>query len=145
MSPIYPNIYQTSREAAEFTQERAAELLYTSVESLRAYEGGRRFPPERIVITMVELYNDRPLAYYHLKNSAELAAELLPDITITSLPAAVLRLQKEMNDFIYCRDRLLDITYDGVIAGDERSEFNSILKELDDIYGAIIALKYAKE
>lgn len=145
MLPSYPNIYQTSREAAEFTQERAAELLDTSVESLRAYEGGRRFPPERIVITMVELYNDRPLAYYHLKNSAELAAELLPDITITSLPAAVLRLQKEMNDFIYCRDRLLDITYDGVIVGDERSEFNSILKELDDIYGAIIALKYAKE
>lgn len=145
MSPIYPNIYQTSREDTEFTQEKAAELLNTSVESLRAYEGGRRFPPERIVIAMVELYNDRPLAYHHLKNSAELAADLLPDITITSLPAAVLRLQKEVNDFVGCRDRLLDITYDGVIDSKERQEFNGILKELDDIIGAVMALKYAKE
>lgn len=145
MSPIYPNIYQTSREATELTQEKAAELLNTSVESLRAYESGRRIPPERIVVSMVELYRDRPLAYRHLKTTMELAADLLPCITITSLPAAVLRLQKELNDFIRCRDRLLDITYDGVIDSGERPEFNTILKELDDIIGAVMALKYAKE
>lgn len=145
MSPIYPNIYQTSRETAAFTQERAAELLNTSVESLRAYESGRRTPPERIVIAMAELYNDPPLGYYHLKNSAELANELLPTITVASLQAAVLRLQKKLNDLLRSRDRLLDITYDGVIDSEERPEFNAILDELYDFVGAIIALKYAKE
>lgn len=145
MSPSYPNIYQTSREATEFTQERAAELLSTSVESLRAYEGGRRFPPERIVIAMVELYNDPPLGFYHLKNTAELANGILPTITVDYLQAAVLRLQKKLNDLLRNRDRLLDITYDGVIDSEERPEFNAILDELYDFVGAVIALKYAKE
>lgn len=145
MSQEYPNIYQAARIAAMYTQEEAAELLETSVESIKAYESGRRIPPERIVISMVECYNNSPLAYFHLKNSAGFANEILPTITVASLQAAVLRLQKKLNDLLRSRDRLLDITYDGVIDSDERPEFNAILDELYDFIGAVIALKYAKE
>ncbi len=45
MSKVYQNIYKTTRRAAGLTQESAAEWIGVSVESLRAYETGRRIPP----------------------------------------------------------------------------------------------------
>lgn len=53
------NIYKKPREIAGYSQERAAELLDISVESLRAYETGRRVPPGEVVVRMMDLYNWR--------------------------------------------------------------------------------------
>lgn len=41
------NIYKTVRNRTGLTQEAAAELIGVSVETLRAYECGRRIPPLR--------------------------------------------------------------------------------------------------
>lgn len=38
------NIYQAAREAAGMTQERAAELIGLSVESIRSYETEKKNP-----------------------------------------------------------------------------------------------------
>lgn len=53
----YRNIYQIARECTSLTQEKSSELLDISVDSLRAYEGGKRTPPENIVIDMAKIYN----------------------------------------------------------------------------------------
>lgn len=52
-----PNLYQRARLSAGLTQERAAELLDLSPESLKQYEGGRRIPPDETVARMVEVYS----------------------------------------------------------------------------------------
>ena len=52
------NIYQAARESAELTQERAAELIGLSVESIRSYESGKRVPNDDAVIKMVVIYWD---------------------------------------------------------------------------------------
>ncbi|QHI73809.1 helix-turn-helix domain-containing protein [Aminipila terrae] len=140
----YRNIYQIARESSGFTQEKAAELLNISVESLRAYEGDRRVPPDKTVIRMIELYNTQYLAYQHLKTNAEVGKAYLPDIELKDLPTAMLRLQKEVTDFIKCKDELIDITCDGIIDNQEMPRFKEILKELDDITAAIYSLKFAK-
>ena len=44
------NIYQAAREAAGMTQERAAELIGLSVESIRSYETEKRIPADETVI-----------------------------------------------------------------------------------------------
>ena len=139
------NIYQNARNHAGFTQEKASELISVSVESLRAYEGGRTTPPNDVVCQMVAVYGLQHLAYQHLMHSSEVARTCLPKIDIKELPDAILRLQKEVTDFIRCRDELIDITYDGVITAEERPRYDEILKELDDIVGAIMALKFAKQ
>lgn len=138
------NIYQIAREAAGLTQEKASELIDVSVESLRAYEGDRRTPPDNVVIRMIEIYNTQYLAYQHLKTSAEIGRKYLPNIDLKDLPSAILRLQKEVSDFLKVRDELVDITCDGVISPEERPRYDRILKELDDIVEAIMALKFAK-
>lgn len=138
------NIYQIARESAGITQEKAAELLDISVESIRAYEGFKRIPPNKVVVKMIEIYDSRFLAYQHIKNSSEDLQEYIPNINIKDLPTAILRLQKEVTDFIKVRDELVDITCDGIIDDTEKPRYNKILKELDDIVEAIMSLKFAK-
>ena len=144
MSSEYRNIYQIAREASGFTQEKSAELIDISVESLRAYEGGKRTPPDKIVIKMIEIYDARYLAYQHLKTSAEVGQTYLPTIELKDLPTAILRLLKEVNDFITCKDELINITCDGVISEDEKDRWNLILKELEDVERAILTIKFVK-
>lgn len=138
------NIYQLSREAAGYTQEKAAELIGISVESLRSYELDKRIPPDRSVIKMIEIYDARYLAYQHLKTSAEVGQKFMPEVNLTDISTAILKLQKEVNDFLKLKDDLLDITCDGVISEDEKPRWETILKELDDITNAIMSVKFAK-
>lgn len=138
------NIYQIARESAGITQEKAAELLDISVESIRAYEGFKRTPPNKVVVGMIEIYDSRFLAYQHIKNASEDLQDYIPNIDIKDLPSAILRLQKEVADFIKVKDDLIDITCDGVIDSEERPRYDKILKELDDIVEAIMSLKFVK-
>lgn len=140
----YRNIYQIARESKGLTQEKASELMDISVDSLRAYEGDRRVPPDRIVIKMIEIYDTQYLAYQHLKTSAEIGQKYLPNIEIKDLPLAILKLQKEVADFIKCKDLMIEITCDGEIDDNERPQWDLIMKELDDVVAAIMALKFAK-
>ena len=138
------NIYQVAREAAGYTQEKAAELIGISVESLRSYELDKRIPPDKSVIKMIEIYDARYLAYQHLKTSAEVGQKFMPEVNLTDISTAILKLQKEVNDFLKLKDDLLDITCDGVISEDEKPRWETILKELDDITNAIMSVKFAK-
>ena len=144
MSQVYRNIYQIAREATGLTQEKAAELIDVSVESIRAYETDRRIPPDKVVIKMIEVYGCQYLAYQHLKTSAEVGQKYMPNIELRDLPSAILKLQKEVTDFIRRKDELIDIACDGVIDESERPVFESIVNELDDVVEAIMALKFAK-
>jgi len=138
------NIYKISRESAGLTQEKAAELLDISVRCLCDYESDKRRTPDITVIKMIEIYNAQYLAYQHLKTSAEVGQAYMPNIELRDLPSAILKLQKEVNDFLRCREELIDITCDGVITEDERPRWDGILKELDDVAAAIMTVKFAK-
>lgn len=136
------NIYQSARESSGYTQEKAAEHLDLSVESLRAYETDRRIPSNRIVAKMVDIYATKYLAYQHLKNTE--LGDSIPSINITNLPMAVLKVQKEINDFLKCREDLIEITCDGVIDEDEKKRWNEIMKEMDDVMDAMMSIKFAE-
>lgn len=142
MQEEYRKIYQIARQSAGYTQEKAAELIDVSVESIRAYESTRR-PPDNVVVRMIEVYGTPHLAYQHLKNS-ELGQRYMPKLEIRDLPTALLRLQKEATEAIKLRYDLIDIAYDGVITDAERPHWDAILEELDDVAEAIMALKFAK-
>lgn len=126
------NIYQTAREAQGITQEKAAELLGISVESLRAYECGRRLPPTAVVVGMVDVYNTQFLAYQHLKQDS-IADSLLPDICEKTMAEAVLSLIKEIADTNDLIPTLISIASDGVIDKNELEAWEKIKKEFSDV------------
>ncbi len=140
----YINIYQKTRTAAGITQERASEVIGISVESIRAYESGNRIPPDNVVLRMIEVYNAQFLAVQHLREKSKIARDLIPDIEPQDIPSAILKVYKEVNDFMKRRDELIEIGSDGIITEDERVVWDEIMKELDDVFKAIMAIKFCK-
>ena len=136
------NIYQSARKIAGLTQERAAELLGLSPRSLADYESGLRLPPNDVADRMVTAYNSQLLAVQHLRNSTQIARDLLPDVQIMALPEAVLTLVDAVYSFADDRlDReLIDIARDGVISADERERFDRVIEKIRNITAAAIAL-----
>ena len=143
MSRDYINIYASARNAKGLKQERAAELIGVSVESIRAYEGDVRIPTDETALRMADVYDAQHLAYQHLQRSV-LGRTMLPEIEPKDVAASILRLQKEVNDFLKCRDDLIEIGSDGQITAEERPRWDSIMKELDEVMTAIMSIKFSK-
>jgi transcriptional regulator with XRE-family HTH domain len=141
------NIYQAARKAAGLTQERAAELLNLSVESLRAYETDGRMPSSDVVEAMIDLYGVPVLAVQHIRASAAMARALLPEVQEMGLPQAAVRLINRIYQFAdHHRDRaLMRIAEDGVIDENEKPEFDQITEELDGIMQAAMELRCARK
>lgn len=141
------NIYKTCRKAAGFTQEAAAERLGISVESLRAYEGGQRIPPNEVVELMVILYNAQHLAYQHLRETNAMYGRVVPEVPLCSVLEASARLTNRIYAFAdsHADRRLMRMAEDNVIDPVERPEFDAILEELQEIVEAALALRCAKD
>ena len=140
-----PNLYQRARLSTGLTQERAAELLNLSPESLKQYEGGRRIPPDETVTRMVEAYRCPWLALEHAQATDRLG--VMPEVNVQSLPTAAITLINRVLDFAERhRDRqLLRIAEDGIIDENERPDFDAICRDLDGIVGAALQVKYPSE
>lgn len=137
------NIYQLARMAAGLTQERAAEALSISVESLRLYETDRRTPPNSIVAQMSDLYNTQYLIVQHVRQADELARSLIPEPHQRPLEQSSIRMYRLVRDFVnkHRTDALIDIAEDGRIDDDERPVFDQIMNELEEIAAAFYELR----
>lgn len=139
----YPTMYQRARKETLLSQEQAAEQLYISTESVKAYERGQRVPPNDVVCRMAETYGTPWLALEHLEaTSGQLG--VLPEITVQTLSTASIVLINRVLEFAdRHRDRqLLRIAEDGIIDETERPEFEAIIHDLDGIIGAAFQVKF---
>lgn len=147
MPEEYRNIYKTSRKAAGFTQEAAAERLGISVESLRAYETGQRVPPDDVVELMSVLYNALHLIVQHVREKNAMYSRVVPEVPQCSVLEASARLTNRIYAFAdsHADRRLMRMAEDNVIDPVERPEFDAILEELQEIVEAALALRCAKD
>lgn len=144
MQDNYRNICKIGRTTAGMTQERWAEALDYSVESVRLCEAGKMMPSDDVVARMVEVSGLQVLGYWHLLNKSRVAAQILPEVESTPLPQAVIQLILRVRDFSEQHTRLLEIAADGRIDDLERPAFDAIVKDLDDVVQAAMQLKYSK-
>ena len=140
------NIYKRARATAGLTQERWAEQLGISVESVRLYESGAGLPSDDVVTRMIEVAVLPVLGYWHLMNKSRVAAEILPEVKTVPLPQAVVQLLHRIREFDeqHRVRELLSIAEDGQIDSAEREDFDGIIKELDGIVQAAMALKFSE-
>lgn len=139
-------IFQTCRQAAGITQERAAELLGISTRTLAAYESGERPVPPLRAADMVDLYGTQFLAMQYLRLYAPFA-NILPAVERVPLPQAVCQLMAAMAKVEEAKvaDRLLQIAADGRVDDLEEADFEAVLAELEPVISAVLALRYAQE
>ena len=136
-----PNLYQRARLSTGMSQERAAELLGLSVESLKQYEGGKTVPKDETVAKMVEVYHLPWLALEHSQATDTLG--VLPEVEPRPLPMASIALRNRLHDATGRLDALLRIAEDGIIDDTERPEFDDIVAELRETMTAIYQVIYS--
>lgn len=138
------NIYKNARSVAGLTQERWAEAIGCSVDSVHNYEAGTQLPSDDIVRTMCEISGLTPLAYWHVCRKSELAANLLPSVEKIPLPQAVLQLMLTIKHYYEQEYDMLQLAADGEISDDELIEWTGILDNLDAVIKAALQVKYAE-
>ena len=129
------NIYKNARKSAGMTQEKAAQLLNVSVDSLRDYEQSQRPVPSDVASVMCDVYQAPYLAVQHLRRSSELGKDL---------PEAVLSVLAAVQRFIVKRDAMIEIVADGKIEEDEQAEWNEIMDRMNNLFVAMANMRFSK-
>lgn len=136
------NIYQRTREALNLTREEASELLVTmSPERIEKIENERSMPHADEVLLMSDTYRHPSLCNYYCANQCPIGQQYVPEVKIKDLSQIVLETLASLNVMQKKKDRLIEITVDGKITGDELADFVNIQNELEKISIAVETLQ----
>ena len=136
------NIYQTTREGLKLTREAASELLETiSPERIEKIESERSMPHPDEVLLMSDQYKQPSLCNYYCANQCPIGQQYVPEIKVKDLSQIVLETIASLNAMQTKKNRLIEITVDGQITGDELADFVYIQEELEKISVAVEALQ----
>lgn len=124
--------YQRTRENLKLTRETAGDLLQIiSPERIEKIENERTLPHPDEVLTMAERYRDPGLCNYYCANQCPIGRQYVPEVKIKDLSQIVQKM----------KERLIEITVDGKITGDELEDFVNIQEELERISIAVETLQ----
>lgn len=140
------NIYQTTRENLALTREEASELLVTvSPERIEKIENERTLPYPDEVLVMADKYKQPSLCNFYCANQCPIGQQYVPEVKIKDLSQIVLEMLASLNSMQKKKDRLIEITVDGEISGDELADFIYIQEELERISIAVETLQLWSE
>ena len=140
------NIYHTTRESLQLTREAASELLQTmSPERIEKIENERSLPHPDEVLAMADGYKKPDLCNYYCANQCPIGQQYVPEVTIKDLSQIVLEMLASLNSMNKQRERLIEITVDGQISGEELEDFVQIQEELERISIAVETLQLWSE
>ena len=140
------NIYHKTRESLQLSREAASELLESiTPERIEKIENERSLPHPDEVLVMAEKYKQPNLCNYYCANQCPIGQEYVPEIKIKDLSQIVLEMLASLNSLNKQRERLIEITVDGKISGDEIKDFIHIREELERISIAVETLQLWSE
>ena len=140
------NIYHKTRESLNLTREAASELMESlSPERIEKIENERSLPHPDEVLLMAEKYKQPSLCNYYCANQCPIGQQYVPEIKIKDLSQIVLEMLASLNSMNKQRERLIEITVDGKISGDELEDFIYIQEELERISIAVETLQLWSE
>ena len=136
------NIYQRTREALGLTREEASALLGTmSPERIEKIENERSMPHPDEVLLMSDQYQQPSLCNHYCANQCPIGQQYVPEIKVKDLSQIVLETIASLNAMQRQKERLIEITVDGKISGDELADFVNIQEELEKISIAVETLQ----
>lgn len=135
------NIYQTSREAMNFTREAAAEKLsYISADRIEKIENEKSLPHPEEVLAMADCYKNPFLCNYFCSHECPIGMEYVPEIKVKDLSQITLEMLATLNKLTHEKERLIEITVDGELSEDELPDFFKIKDQLEKMSLAIDSL-----
>ena len=135
-------VYHKTRESLGLTREAASELLETiAPERIEKIENQRCLPHPDEVLVMAEKYMQPSLCNYYCANQCPIGQQYVPEIKVKDLSQIVLEMLASLNAMNKQKERLIEITVDGKITGDELEDFVCIQEELEKISVAVETLQ----
>ncbi len=136
------NIYQRTRESLGLTREEASDLLVTmSPERIEKIESERSMPHPDEVLLMSDKYKKPTLCNHYCANECPIGQQYVPEIKVKDLSQIILETIASLNAMQKKKERLIEITVDGEISGDELTDFVYIQQELEKISVAVETLQ----
>ncbi len=136
------NIYQLTREGLKLTREEASQLLETMApERIEKIENERSLPHADEVLLMSDKYKAPNLCNYYCANQCPIGQQYVPEVKVKDLSQIVLETVASLNAMQKKKDRLIEITVDGHVSGDELADFIFIQEELEKISVAVETLQ----
>ena len=140
------NIYHKTRESLQLTREAASELLESiTPERIEKIENERSLPHPDEVLVMAEKYKQPSLCNFYCANQCPIGQQYVPEVKIKDLSQIVLEMLASLNSMGKQKERLIEITVDGKITGDELEDFIYIQEELERISIAVETLQLWSE
>ena len=140
------NIYHKTRESLQLTREAASELLESiTPERIEKIENERSLPHPDEVLVMAEKYKQPSLCNFYCANQCPIGQHYVPEVKIKDLSQIVLEMLASLNSMGKQKERLIEITVDGKIPGDELEDFIYIQEELERISIAVETLQLWSE
>ena len=136
------NIYHRTREGLQLTREAASELLVSiAPERIEKIENERSLPHPDEVLIMADKYKQPSLCNYYCANQCPIGQQYVPEVEVKNLSQIVLEMLASLNSMSKQKERLIEITVDGKITGDELEDFIFIQEELERISIAVETLQ----
>ena len=133
------NIYFESREEAGLTRAQASERIGFISESRLEKEKTAIHPED--VVAMAQAYKKPELCNFYCTHECRIGQDSVPVAKESTLSEIVLAMLSSLNSLDEQRNRLIDITADGVISDDELPDFVNIQKQLAQIDQTVESLK----
>lgn len=126
------NLYQVRREELGLSREKASEMLGSiPPERIEKIENEKSLPHPDEVLTMSEAYKMPNLCNYYCANECPIGQQYVPEVKIKDLSQIVLEMVASLNAMHRKQERLIEITADGIIEGEEIKDFVHIQEELE--------------
>ena len=126
--------FQICREEHAFSREKASEIMgWISPERIEKIENEKSLPHPDEVLAMAAAYKTPRLCNHYCAKLCPIGQEYVPEIKVKDLSQIVLEMLASLNSIQSKKERLIEITYDGKITGDEIADFVHIQEELERI------------
>lgn len=127
-------LFQLSREELGYSREKASELLgWISPERIEKIENEKSIPYPEEILAMSIVYKNPKLCNFYCANLCPIGQEYVPEVKIKDLSQIVLEMLASLNAMHKKQERLIEITADGKISGDEVEDFIRIQEDLEKI------------
>lgn len=128
------NEYQLAREEANLTRAQAAELMqFVSESRIEKIESEKSEPHPDEILAMADAYKKPALCNFYCSTKCPLGQEYIPHVEVKDLSQITLEMLATLNNLNKEKDRMIEITADGVISEDEMEDFTRIKNQLSQI------------
>ncbi len=126
--------FHECREELGYSREKASEVLgWISPDRIEKIENEKSLPHPDEVLAMSVAYKNPKLCNHYCANLCPIGQEYVPEIKIKDLSQIILEMLASLNSMNKKKERLIEITADGQISGDEVEDFVRIQEELEHI------------